>query len=168
MKSQSHSRLVYILLDLVVGKAYHFSQGCPGRSTDRLPSAFFAAPISETVGRNPVYIATMTLFMIFIMASGLVSYTPTTSQVHILVLAQTNRRTGSKHWRPAGIPLSCGHIRCYAVGLCRRQYFRHVDSFRKDGCLSRVRKHRILGPILGPVLGGFIRQAASKGIISWH
>jgi Major Facilitator Superfamily len=33
--------------------------------------AFFAAPISETVGRNPVYIVTMTLFMIFVMASGL-------------------------------------------------------------------------------------------------
>lgn len=33
--------------------------------------AFFAAPISETVGRNPVYIATMSLFMIFVMASGL-------------------------------------------------------------------------------------------------
>jgi MFS family permease len=37
-----------------------------------LPSAFFAAPISETVGRNPVYIATMLLFMVFVMASGLV------------------------------------------------------------------------------------------------
>jgi hypothetical protein len=33
--------------------------------------AFFAAPISETVGRNPVYIVTMSLFMIFTMASGL-------------------------------------------------------------------------------------------------
>lgn len=31
----------------------------------------FAGPISETLGRNPVYIATMTLFMIFVMASAL-------------------------------------------------------------------------------------------------
>ncbi|MDI1490414.1 MAG: hypothetical protein OHK93_001617 [Ramalina farinacea] len=33
--------------------------------------ALFAGPVSETVGRNPVYIATLTLYMIFIMASGL-------------------------------------------------------------------------------------------------
>ena len=31
--------------------------------------SFFAAPISETVGRNPVYIVTMSLFMIFTMVS---------------------------------------------------------------------------------------------------
>ena len=33
--------------------------------------SFFAAPISETVGRIPVYIATLFLFMIFVMASAL-------------------------------------------------------------------------------------------------
>lgn len=33
--------------------------------------ALIAGPISETVGRNPVYITTLTLYMIFIMASGL-------------------------------------------------------------------------------------------------
>lgn len=33
--------------------------------------ALVAGPISETVGRNPVYIMTLTLYMIFIMASGL-------------------------------------------------------------------------------------------------
>lgn len=33
--------------------------------------ALFAGPMSETVGRNPVYIATLSLYMIFIMASGL-------------------------------------------------------------------------------------------------
>lgn len=33
--------------------------------------AFFAAPISETVGRIPVYIVTLFLFMVFIMASAL-------------------------------------------------------------------------------------------------
>jgi hypothetical protein len=33
--------------------------------------ALFAAPISETVGRNPVYITTLFLFMVFVMASGL-------------------------------------------------------------------------------------------------
>lgn len=33
--------------------------------------ALFAGPFSETVGRNPVYIVTMILYMIFIMASGL-------------------------------------------------------------------------------------------------
>ena len=33
--------------------------------------AFFAAPISETIGRNPVYLGTLGLFMIFVMASGL-------------------------------------------------------------------------------------------------
>lgn len=31
----------------------------------------FAAPLSETFGRNPVYLGTMTLFMVFVMASGL-------------------------------------------------------------------------------------------------
>jgi len=33
--------------------------------------ALVAGPVSETVGRNPVYITTLTLYMIFIMASGL-------------------------------------------------------------------------------------------------
>ena len=33
--------------------------------------ALFAGPISETVGRNPVYIVTLFLYMIFVMASGL-------------------------------------------------------------------------------------------------
>jgi hypothetical protein len=33
--------------------------------------ALFAGPLSETLGRNPVYIITLTIYMIFIMASGL-------------------------------------------------------------------------------------------------
>jgi len=33
--------------------------------------ALVAGPISETVGRNPVYITTLTLYMVFVMASGL-------------------------------------------------------------------------------------------------
>jgi hypothetical protein len=33
--------------------------------------ALFAGPFSETVGRNPVYIVTLSLFSVFIMASGL-------------------------------------------------------------------------------------------------
>ncbi len=33
--------------------------------------SLFAGPISETLGRNPVYIFTLALYMIFIMASGL-------------------------------------------------------------------------------------------------
>ena len=33
--------------------------------------ALFAGPISEAVGRNPVYIGTLSLYMIFIMASAL-------------------------------------------------------------------------------------------------
>lgn len=33
--------------------------------------ALFAGPFSETLGRNPVYITTLFLYMIFIMASGL-------------------------------------------------------------------------------------------------
>ena len=33
--------------------------------------ALFAGPISETIGRNPVYIVTLSIYMIFIMASAL-------------------------------------------------------------------------------------------------
>ena len=33
--------------------------------------AFTAAPVSETIGRNPVYLVTMVLFMIWVMASAL-------------------------------------------------------------------------------------------------
>ena len=33
--------------------------------------ALFAGPVSETIGRNPVYIATLSLYMIFVMASAL-------------------------------------------------------------------------------------------------
>jgi len=33
--------------------------------------SLFAGPISETVGRNPVYIATLAIYMVFVMASAL-------------------------------------------------------------------------------------------------
>ena len=33
--------------------------------------ALIAGPVSETVGRNPVYITTLSLYMVFVMASGL-------------------------------------------------------------------------------------------------
>ena len=105
--------------------------------------ALFAGPVSETIGRNPVYIATLSLYMIFIMASGL---SPNIgAQLTFRFIAGLFGAT----------PLTCagGSIsdlwspmeRVYAFPVFANAAF--------------------MGPIFGPVVGGFIGQSSR---VSWR
>ena len=105
--------------------------------------ALFAGPISETLGRNPVYIVTLSLYMIFIMASGLAPNIG--SQLAFRFIAGFFGST----------PLTCagGSIsdlwnpmeRVYAFPIFANAAF--------------------MGPIFGPVVGGFIGQSSR---VSWR
>lgn len=105
--------------------------------------ALFAGPISETVGRNPVYITTLSLYMVFVMASGLAPNIG--AQLAFRFLAGFFGST----------PLTCagGSIsdlwspmeRVYAFPVFATAAF--------------------MGPIFGPVVGGFIGQSSH---ISWR
>jgi len=105
--------------------------------------ALFAGPVSETVGRNPVYIVTLTLYMIFIMASALA---PTIgAQIAFRFIAGCFAAT----------PLTCagGSIsdlwnpmeRVYAFPIFANAAF--------------------LGPIFGPIVGGFVGEST---LVSWR
>ncbi|KAI4219997.1 MAG: hypothetical protein LQ349_008200 [Xanthoria aureola] len=105
--------------------------------------ALFAGPISETVGRNPVYIATLSLYMIFIMASALAPKIG--AQLVFRFIAGFFGST----------PLTCagGSIsdlwspleRVYAFPVFANAAF--------------------MGPIFGPVVGGFIGESK---LVSWR
>ncbi|KAL8671960.1 MAG: hypothetical protein Q9168_003556 [Polycauliona sp. 1 TL-2023] len=105
--------------------------------------ALFAGPISETVGRNPVYIATLSLYMVFIMASALAPNIG--AQLVFRFIAGFFGST----------PLTCagGSIsdlwspmeRVYAFPVFANAAF--------------------MGPIFGPVVGGFIGQSS---LVSWR
>ncbi|KAL8893990.1 MAG: hypothetical protein Q9192_004727 [Flavoplaca navasiana] len=105
--------------------------------------ALFAGPVSETLGRNPVYIATLSLFMIFIMASALAPN----------IGAQLAFRFMAGFF--GSTPLTCagGSIsdlwspmeRVYAFPVFANAAF--------------------MGPIFGPVVGGFIGES---NLVSWR
>lgn len=119
----------------------------PSSSLPRLSSyltgALFAGPISETIGRNPVYIATLSLYMIFIMASALAPNIG--AQLAFRFIAGCFAST----------PLTCagGSIsdlwspmeRVYAFPVFANAAF--------------------MGPIFGPVVGGFIGESS---LVSWR
>ena len=105
--------------------------------------ALFAGPISETVGRNPVYIVTLTLYMIFILASALAPSIG--AQLAFRFIAGCFAAT----------PLTCagGSIsdlwspmeRVYAFPIFANAAF--------------------MGPIFGPVVGGFVGESL---LVSWR
>ena len=105
--------------------------------------ALFAGPVSETIGRNPVYIATLSIYMIFVMASGLAPNIG--AQLAFRFLAGFFGST----------PLTCagGSIsdlwspleRVYAFPVFANAAF--------------------MGPICGPVVGGFI---GGSSLVSWR
>ena len=108
--------------------------------------AFFAAPISETVGRNPVYILTMTLYMVFVMASGLAPNIG--AQLVFRFLAGFFGST----------PLTC------AGGSISDMW----TPSERTLVFPIFANSAFWGPILGPIIGGFIGQASAQGIISWR
>jgi multidrug resistance protein len=105
--------------------------------------ALFAGPISETVGRNPVYIVTLLFFMIWTMASALAPNIG--AQLVFRFLAGFFGST----------PLTCagGSISDLWSPLER------VFSFPVFANAA------FMGPIFGPIVGGFIAQSS---LVSWR
>ncbi|PBP20317.1 MFS general substrate transporter, partial [Diplocarpon rosae] len=105
--------------------------------------ALFAGPISETVGRNPVYIVTMAIYMIWIMASALAPNLG--AQLVFRFLAGFFGST----------PLTCaGGSISDLWGPMERVYAFPVFA-----------NAAFMGPIFGPVVGGFVGQSS---LVSWR
>nr|KAK5438411.1 hypothetical protein LTR18_008933 [Exophiala xenobiotica] len=107
--------------------------------------AFTAAPVSETVGRNPVYLVTMVLFMIWIMASALAPNIG--AQLVFRLLAGYFGST----------PLTC------AGGSISDMW----DATERTAIFPVFANSAFWGPVLGPVLGGFIGQSISWRWCEW-
>lgn len=105
--------------------------------------ALFAGPFSETLGRNPVYIITLTIYMIFIMASGLAKNIQ--QQLVFRFLAGFFGST----------PLTCAGGSISDLWTPMERVF----------AFPMFANAAFLGPVMGPVLGGFIAQST---IVSWR
>lgn len=105
--------------------------------------ALFAGPMSETVGRNPVYIATLALYMIFVMASGLAPN----------IGAQLAFRFIGGVF--AATPLVCAGGSLADLWNPRERTIWFV-AFANAG---------FTGPVLGPLVGGWIVQSP---YLSWR
>lgn len=100
--------------------------------------ALFAGPLSETLGRNPVYIITLTIYMIFIMASGLAKNIQ--QQLVFRFLAGFFGST----------PLTCAGGSISDLWTPMERVF----------AFPMFANAAFLGPVAGPILGGFIAQYA--------
>ncbi|EME45946.1 hypothetical protein DOTSEDRAFT_78389 [Dothistroma septosporum NZE10] len=105
--------------------------------------ALFAGPISETVGRNPVYIATLALYMIFIMASALAPNIG--AQLAFRFLAGLFGST----------PLTC------AGGSISDLW----NPLERVFAFPVFANAAFTGPLLGPIIGGYIAQSS---LLSWR
>jgi multidrug resistance protein len=105
--------------------------------------ALFAGPISETVGRNPVYIVTLAVYMIWIMASALAPNIG--SQLVFRFLAGFFGST----------PLTC------AGGSISDLW----DPMERVFAFPVFANAAFMGPIFGPVVGGFVGQSS---LVSWR
>ena len=105
--------------------------------------ALFAGPVSETIGRNPVYIATLLLYMIFVMASALAPNIG--AQLAFRFIAGCFAATPlvcaggsiSDLWNPME--------RVYAFPIFANAAF--------------------VGPVFGPIVGGFVGESS---LVSWR
>jgi len=105
--------------------------------------ALFAGPISETVGRNPVYIGTMAIYMIWIMAAALAPNIG--AQLVFRFLAGFFGST----------PLTC------AGGSLSDLW----NSMERVFAFPVFANAAFMGPIFGPVVGGFVGQSS---LASWR
>lgn len=105
--------------------------------------ALFAGPISETLGRNPVYIGTLILYMIFVMASALAPNIG--AQLTFRFIAGTFAST----------PLTCagGSVSDLWSPIERTYAFPFFANMA------------FVGPIFGPVVSGFV---AESKLLSWR
>ncbi|KAL8687908.1 MAG: hypothetical protein Q9218_006049 [Villophora microphyllina] len=105
--------------------------------------ALFAGPISETVGRNPVYIATLSLYMIFVMASALAPNIG--AQLVFRFIAGFFGST----------PLTC-------AGGSISDLWNPMERVYAFPVFANA---AFMGPIFGPVVGGFIGESK---LVSWR
>jgi multidrug resistance protein len=105
--------------------------------------ALFAGPISETVGRNPVYIVTLAVYMIWIMASALAPNIG--AQLVFRFLAGFFGST----------PLTC------AGGSISDLW----NPMERVFAFPVFANAAFMGPIFGPVVGGFVGQSS---LVSWR
>lgn len=105
--------------------------------------ALVAGPFSETFGRNPVYIATLALYMIFVMASGLAPNIG--AQLAFRFIAGVFAST----------PLTC------AGGSISDLW----DPLERVYMFPVFANAAFCGPLLGPVMGGFIAESSA---VSWR
>ncbi|KAJ4321127.1 hypothetical protein N0V94_003074 [Neodidymelliopsis sp. IMI 364377] len=105
--------------------------------------ALFAGPFSETLGRNPVYILTLTTYMIFIMASGLAKNIQ--QQLVFRFLAGFFGST----------PLTCAGGSISDLWTPMERVF----------AFPMFANAAFLGPVMGPVMGGFIAQSTA---VTWR
>ncbi|KAH6664086.1 major facilitator superfamily domain-containing protein [Halenospora varia] len=105
--------------------------------------ALFAGPISETVGRNPVYIVTLAVYMIWIMASALAPNIG--AQLTFRFLAGFFGST----------PLTC-------AGGSISDLWSPIERVYAFPVFANA---AFMGPIFGPVVGGFIGQSS---LVSWR
>ncbi|KAL2416517.1 MFS-type transporter kojT [Exophiala dermatitidis] len=105
--------------------------------------ALFSGPFSETVGRNPVYIVTLSLMMVFIMASGLAPNLG--AQLAFRFLAGLFGSTPMTTFGGSMSDIFDPMARTYAFPVCCTLSF--------------------TGPFLAPMIGAFIGQSS---LISWR
>jgi len=105
--------------------------------------SLYAGPISETVGRNPVYIVTMAIYMIWIMASALAPN----------IGAQLVFRFFAGFF--GSTPLTC------AGGSLSDLW----DPMERVLAFPVFANAAFMGPVIGPVVGGFIGQST---LVSWR
>ncbi|KAL8826369.1 MAG: hypothetical protein Q9170_007430 [Blastenia crenularia] len=105
--------------------------------------ALFAGPISETIGRNPVYIATLSLYMIFIMASALAPNIG--AQLVFRFIAGFFGST----------PLTC-------AGGSISDLWNPMERVYAFPVFANA---AFMGPIFGPVVGGFVGESS---LVSWR
>ncbi|MCJ1312163.1 hypothetical protein MMC25_005837 [Agyrium rufum] len=106
--------------------------------------ALVAGPFSEEFGRNPVYIATLAMYMVFIMASALAPNIG--AQLAFRFIAGCFAST----------PLTCAGGSISDLWSPVERVFA-FPAFANAG---------FMGPILGPVIGGFIGE--SKVLNNWR
>ncbi|KAL1968914.1 hypothetical protein VTN77DRAFT_1275 [Rasamsonia byssochlamydoides] len=105
--------------------------------------ALISGPFSETVGRNPIYIATLVFYMLFLMGAGLAQHFGT-----LLVCRFFAGMFGAT-------PLVCAGGSLSDLWTPAER----VYAFPMFACAS------FLGPLLGPVAGSWIGQT---GVLSWR
>ncbi|KAK5121270.1 hypothetical protein LTR85_005436 [Meristemomyces frigidus] len=107
--------------------------------------SLFAGPISETVGRNPVYISTLVIYMIFVMASAL---SPNIgAQLAFRFIAGCFAST----------PLTC------AGGSISDLW----NPMERVFAFPIFANAAFTGPLLGPVMGGYIVQYIDWRWVDW-